>query len=200
MPCFPFASFRNVTPARVSKWPSVCKSHRVKLTGIRAQPESSSSIRSMMCSALKALSKHRWVQFVKWRLLVWAASSVVLKAKQRPVMEQTLRGTRCVSGLCWADLRGTGGAGLRRMRAYAWMFLPFLEEAHCLWHSNSRYIRSCKRSEQVCTSFISRPLRMFEWATIVTVGNKFSAALGRSCQFPQSCPQMRSSTPLSHQA
>lgn len=53
MPCFPFASFRNVTPARVSKWPSVCKSHRVKLTGIRAQPESSSSIRSMMCSAPK---------------------------------------------------------------------------------------------------------------------------------------------------
>lgn len=30
-----------------------------------------------MCSALKALSKHCWVHFVKWRLLVWAASSVV---------------------------------------------------------------------------------------------------------------------------
>lgn len=77
MSCFPFASFRNVTPACVSKWVSVCKPHRAKLTGIRAQPESSSSIRSMMCSALKALFKHCWVQFVKWRLLVWAASSVV---------------------------------------------------------------------------------------------------------------------------
>lgn len=34
-----------------------------------------------------------------------------------------------VSGLCWADLQGTGWPGLR-MRAPAWMFLPFLEEAH----------------------------------------------------------------------
>lgn len=96
-----------------------------------------------------------------------------------------------------------GGDSLRRMRACAWMFLPFLEEAHCLWHGSSRSIRSCKRSEGVGTSFVSRPLWMFEWATIVTVGNKFSdltAALGRSCQFPQSCPQMRSSTPLSHRA
>lgn len=152
-----------------------------------------------MGSALKALLSHCWLHFVKWRLLVWAASSAVWE----PSSELSDTHALCVSGLCWADLRGTEGAGLRIMRAYAWIFLPFLEEAHCLWHSKSRSIRSSERSQRVCASFISRPLKKFEWVTMVTVGSKFSdltAALGRWCQFPQSCPQMRSSTPMSHEA
>lgn len=178
----------------LSKWVSVCETHSVKLTGIRVQPESSSSIRSMMWSALKAFFKHCWVQFVRLSSELhpeWCESQAVTCYEA-----DLARYTLCVSGLCLADLEGTEWAGLWRMRAYAWMFLPFLEEAHCLWHSNSRYIRSCKRSERDRTSyFISRPLRTFEWATIVTVGKKFSdltPALRRSCQFPQCFPQMRS--------
>lgn len=182
---------------------SYCKSCYVKTTGIRAQPESSPSIRrwwalpwkrSCHTAGFTLSSGSFWSELHPQ----WCESRAASCHEAEPA-----RYALCVSGLCWADLRGTEGAGLRIMRAYAWMFLPFLEEAHCLWHSKRRSIRSSERPQRVCASFISRPLKKFEWVTIVTVGNTFSdltAALGRWCQFPQSCPQMRSSTPMSHEA
>ncbi|KAK1885255.1 Voltage-dependent L-type calcium channel subunit beta-2 [Dissostichus eleginoides] len=41
----------------------------VRQMGIRALPQSSSSIRDEMCIAVKGLCKHCWVQYVKWRPL-----------------------------------------------------------------------------------------------------------------------------------
>lgn len=76
-------------------------------TGVRAQAQSSSSISSKMCIAMKALCKHCWVQYVKWKPLIWHASSVhrvqsdtVACYKADPV-----RYTLSESGLCWADLQ-----------------------------------------------------------------------------------------------
>lgn len=76
-------------------------------TGVRAQAQSSSSISNKMCIAMKALCKHCWVQYVKWKPLIWYASSVhwvhsdtVTCYKADPV-----RYTLSESGLCWADLQ-----------------------------------------------------------------------------------------------
>lgn len=76
-------------------------------TGVRAQAQSSSSISNKMCIAMKALCKHCWVQYVKWKPLIWYASSVhwvhsdtVACYKADPV-----RYTLSESGLCWADLQ-----------------------------------------------------------------------------------------------